>query len=88
MIHREEKSKIISDFKNHDTDTGSIEVQIALLTKQISELTLHLKLHHKDVNSKRGLEKMVSRRKKCLHYLEEMDKNKYKEIIKRLDLRK
>ena len=88
MIHREEKNKIINNFKLHDTDTGSVEVQVALLTKHIEDLTLHLKLNHKDVSSKRGLEHKVSQRKKCLQYLERMDKNKYKEIIKRLDLRK
>ncbi len=88
MIHKEEKNKIINDFKQHDTDTGSIEVQVALLTKHIENLALHFKGNHKDYGSKRGLLQIVSKRKKCLLYLERTDINKYKEIISRLGLRK
>ena len=88
MIRKEEKSKIINDFKQHETDTGSIEVQIALLTKQIQSLADHFKNNHKDFGSKRGLLKIVSKRKKCLHYLERTDIHKYKDIISRLGLRK
>lgn len=88
MIRKEEKNKIISDFKQHATDTGSIEVQVALLTKQIESLAQHFKNNHKDYGSKKGLLKIVSKRKKCLLYLERTDINKYKEIISRLGLRK
>lgn len=88
MIHKEEKNKIINDFKQHATDTGSIEVQIALLTKKIGDLTEHFKNNHKDFGSKRGLLKIVSKRKKCLHYLERTNIQKYKDIISRLGLRK
>jgi len=88
MLRKEEKNKIINDFKTHGTDTGSIEVQVALLTKHIENLSQHFKGNHKDYGSKRGLLKIVSKRKKCLLYLERTDINKYKEIISRLGLRK
>jgi small subunit ribosomal protein S15 len=88
MIRKEEKNKIINDFKQHATDTGSIEVQVALLTKKIEDLKQHFKNNHKDFGSKRGLLSIVSKRKKCLQYLERMDIHKYKDIISRLGLRK
>ena len=88
MIRKEEKNKIINDFKQHASDTGSVEVQVALLTKKIESLAAHFKNNHKDFGSKRGLLKIVSQRKKCLQYLEKTDIDKYKDIISRLGLRK
>lgn len=82
------KQNIISEYKTHDTDTGSSEVQIALLTQRISYLTEHLKVHRKDFHSRRGLIKMTSRRRKLLDYLKRKDLAKYTEIIKRLNIRR
>ena len=84
----EEKKQIVSDYKTHDNDTGSPEVQIALLTKRITELTEHLKTHKKDHSSRRGLLKMVGRRNNLLKYLTREDRTRYQQIIKRLGLRK
>jgi small subunit ribosomal protein S15 len=84
----EQKQKIVSDFKIHDKDTGSPEVQIALLTTQITELTEHLRTHKKDHSSRRGLLKMVSRRNSLLKYLTREDRTRYQQIIGRLGLRK
>ena len=85
---REVKEKIVGDYKTHGTDTGSSQVQIALLTQRINELTEHFKVHSKDNHSRRGLLKMVSRRRKLLDYLRLRDINEYHEIIKKLGLRR
>ena len=85
---KELKEKIVGDYKTHTTDTGSSQVQIALLTQRINELTEHFKVHSKDNNSRRGLLKMVSRRRKLLDYLRGSDINEYHEIIKKLGLRR
>lgn len=85
---KELKDKIVSDYKTHTTDTGSSQVQIALLTQRINELTEHFKVHKKDNNSRRGLLKMVSRRRKLLDYLRHTNINEYHEIIKKLGLRR
>src|SRR5665213_4433010 len=87
-ITAEDKSKILGDYKIHEKDTGSPEVQIALLTKQITELTEHLKIHKKDHSSRRGLLKMVSKRNSLLKYLTREDRTRYTQIIGRLGLRK
>jgi len=84
----EEKSKLVSEYRIHDKDTGSPEVQIALLTTQINELNEHLKTHKKDHSSRRGLLKMVSRRNSLLKYLTREDRTRYQQIIGRLGLRK
>jgi len=88
MLTKEEKRKIINDFKTHEEDTGSPEVQIALLTKRINELTEHLKVHRKDHASRRGLLKMVGARSALLKYISKKDVKRYQEIISRLGLRK
>ena len=88
MLTAQEKDKIIGDFKTHDGDTGSPEVQISLLTKRINELTEHLKIHRKDHASRRGLLKMVGTRSSLLKYVSKKDVKRYREIISRLGLRK
>ena len=85
---KELKEKIVGDYKTHNTDTGSSQVQIALLTQRINELTEHFKVHKKDNNSRRGLLKMVSRRRKLLDYLRHTNINEYHEIIKKLGIRR
>ncbi len=87
-ITAEQKTKILSDFKTHEGDTGSPEVQIAILTKRITELTEHLRTHKKDHSSRRGLLKMVSKRNSLLKYLTKHDRSRYLGIIGRLGLRK
>jgi len=82
-----EKEKIISQYKIHDTDTGSVQLQIALLTVRIKGLTEHLKENKKDFSSKRGLFKMVSRRKRLLKYLQRENEESYRELIGRLGLK-
>ena len=84
----EAKTKVLSDYKIHEKDTGSPEVQIALLTKRIVELTDHLRTHKKDHSSRRGLLKMVSKRNSLLKYLTREDRSRYQQIIGRLGLRK
>lgn len=88
MIAAETKQKILSDYKTHDKDTGSPEVQIAMLTTRINELTEHLKTHKKDHSSRRGLLKMVGKRNALLKYLTREDRNRYLSIIGKLGLRK
>ena len=88
MITKQDKEKIISDFKTHNEDTGSPEVQIALLTDRINTLTEHLRTHPKDHTSRRGLLKMVGARAALLKYIGKKDVNRYREIISRLGLRK
>jgi len=88
MLEKNEKEKIIKKYKLHDLDTGSPEVQIALLTEEIKELLLHLKKHPKDFHSKRGLLKMVSKRRKLLGYLKEESTRRYNGIVKKIGLKK
>ena len=88
MLTKQDKKKIVSDFETHEGDTGSPEVQIALLTKKINDLTEHLKTHKKDHASRRGLLKMVGNRSALLKYVSKKDVNRYREIISRLGLRK
>lgn len=85
---KELKEKIVGDYKTHGLDTGSSQVQVALLTQRINELTEHFKIHKKDNHSRRGLLKMVSRRRKLLDYLKRTNINEYHEIIKKLGLRR
>jgi small subunit ribosomal protein S15 len=87
-ISAEAKQKLVTDYKIHDKDSGSPEVQIALLTTKINELNEHLKTHKKDHSSRRGLLKMVSRRNSLLKYLTREDRTRYQQIIGRLGLRK
>lgn len=88
MLSKEKKQSIIETYKVHENDTGSPEVQIAILTQRISELTSHLQTHKKDHHSRRGLLKMVGERRRLLNYLMKKDIERYREIIKRLNLRK
>lgn len=88
MLTKQEKTTIINDFETHDGDTGSPEVQIALLTKRINELTEHLRTHRKDHSSRRGLLKMVGTRSSLLKYVSKKDVTRYRQIISRLGLRK
>jgi len=88
MLIPEEKEKLIKKYKIHDLDTGSPEVQIALLTEEIKRLVLHLKKHPKDFHSKRGLLKMVGRRRRLLSYLKEEDEKRYNVILKKIGLKK
>jgi small subunit ribosomal protein S15 len=85
---KEVKEQIVVDYKTHGSDTGSPQVQVALLTQRINELTEHFKTHKKDNHSRRGLLKMVSRRRKLLDYLKRRDINEYHTIIERLGLRR
>ena len=86
-ISAEAKKQIVSDYRTHDKDTGSPEVQIALLTQRIGELTEHLKTHKKDHSSRRGLLKMVGKRKRLLNYLRRTNIDGYRQIIQELGLR-
>jgi small subunit ribosomal protein S15 len=81
------KAEIIAEFKNGDQDTGSAEVQVALLSRRIKDLTTHLKSHKHDYASTRGLKKLVGQRRRLLRYLNKSDVNRYYEICKRLGLR-
>ena len=85
---KERKQEIIETYRREENDTGSSEVQIALLTERINELTAHLKVHMKDNHSRRGLLKMVGARRNLLNYLAKKDVNRYREIVKKLSLRK
>ena len=85
---KERKQEIINTFKRDENDTGSSEVQIALLTERINELTEHLKVHKKDNHSRRGLFKMIGKRRNLLNYLAKKDLPIYREIVKQLNLRK
>ncbi len=85
---KERKQEIINTYKRDENDTGSPEVQIALLTERINELTEHLKVHKKDNHSRRGLLKMVGKRRNLLNYLAKKDIERYREIAKKLSLRK
>lgn len=88
MIHPLKKAEIVQQYRTHDKDTGSPEVQIALLTERIKELTEHFKTHTKDHHSRRGLLKLVSQRRRQLDYLKRVDVDRYKSLIGRLGLRK
>ncbi len=87
-LSNESKREIISSNRQHDTDTGSSEVQIALLSKRIEELTEHFKVHKKDHHSRVGLLKLVGRRRRLLSYLRSRDIERYREIVKQLGLRR
>lgn len=87
-LAKEAKLDIITQYKTHISDTGSPEVQVALLTTRINELTDHFKTHKKDNHSRRGLLKLVSQRRSMLDYLKRIDINRYHELISRLGLRK
>lgn len=87
-IQADKKKKIISEHRSHDKDTGSAEVQIALLTAKINELTKHLKSHAKDFHSRHGLFKMVGNRRRLLAYLETHSPKTYSSVIKKLKIRK
>jgi len=88
MLKTTKKKKIISEYGVHDKDTGSADVQVAILSEQIKQLTGHLKKHNKDNHSRYGLLKMVAKRKKLLDYLNKNDEKRYKSLIKKLDLKK
>jgi small subunit ribosomal protein S15 len=85
---KETKERIVNDFRTHESDTGSPQVQIALLSQRITELTDHFKTHKKDNHSRRGLLKMVSQRRSLLDYLKKRDIDQYHEIVTRLGLRR
>ena len=87
-LAKEAKTNIIGQYKVHDTDTGSPEVQVALLTQRINELTEHFKTHVKDNHSRRGLLKLVSQRRRLLDYLRRKDAERYRAVISRLGIRK
>ena len=88
MLTKQKKKEIVDDFETHKGDTGSPEVQVALLTKKINELTEHLKTHRKDHASRRGLLKMVGTRSALLKYISGKDGKRYRQLISRLGLRK
>ena len=87
-VDKNNKSEIIREYGAHDTDTGSAEVQVAVLTERIRELTDHLRQHHKDAHTRVGLLKLVGRRRKLLNYLTRKDVSRYRTIIGRLGLRR
>lgn len=87
-LTQERKQQLIDEYKVHDTDTGSPEVQVAILTENIVNLTNHLREHKKDHHSRRGLLKMVGQRRKLLAYLKNKDVNRYSELIAKLGLRR
>lgn len=87
-LEKEEKTSIIGDYQVHGTDTGSPEVQVALLTERINQMIEHLKLHAHDHHSRRGLLKLVGRRRRLLAYLNGKDRDRYRQLIERLGLRR
>jgi len=87
-LNAEQKKIIIDDYKTHDSDTGSPEVQVAILTKRINDLTEHFKTHKKDFHSRRGLFIMVGQRRRLLDYLKSKDRGRYATLIERLGLRR
>ena len=86
-LPKEEKSSLIDEYKLHEKDTGSPEVQVAILSRRIADLTEHLKEHKKDHHSRRGLLKMVGQRRRMLNYLKENDLERYRSVVKKLGLR-
>ncbi|MCE2465703.1 MAG: 30S ribosomal protein S15 [Dehalococcoidia bacterium] len=87
-MDKDRKSQIIEDFQQHDSDTGSVEVQVAVLTDRIRQLTDHLRQHKKDVHSRIGLLKLVGQRRSLLNYLSREDVGRYRTLISRLGLRR
>lgn len=87
-LTKEDKTQIITDYRRSENDTGSTEVQIAVLSKRISDLTEHLKAHKRDHHSRRGLLKLVGQRRRLLEYLKREDIERYRELIQRLGLRR
>jgi small subunit ribosomal protein S15 len=87
-LHRERKVELIQQFRTHDTDTGSPEVQVALLSDRIRDLTEHFKQHKKDFHSRRGLLKLVGQRRRLLNYLKKNSVERYQKVIQELGLRK
>ena len=87
-LAKETKERIVQEYRTHDVDTGSPQVQIALLSQRINELTEHFKTHKKDNHSRRGLLKMVSQRRSLLDYLKRTDIERYHEVVSRLGLRR
>ena len=88
MLDGETKQNLIKEYRLHDKDTGSAEIQVAVLTENIKQLTGHLQVHRKDVHSRRGLLGMVSRRRRLLNYLSNEDVSRYQTLIARLGLRR
>ena len=88
MLARDQKQTLIDQYRTHATDTGSPEVQIAILSERIGQLTDHFKTHKKDHASRRGLLMMVSRRRRLLDYLKQYDTERYKDVIQKLGIRK
>ena len=88
VLAKERKSEIIGSYRTHDSDTGSPEVQVAILSERISYLTEHFKIHAKDHHSRRGLLKLVGQRRRLLDYLKGKDTERYADLIKRLGIRK
>ncbi len=86
-LDTETKGQVIAQFHTHDGDTGSPEVQVALLTNRIKQLTEHLRVHRKDVSSRRGLQQMVGQRRRLLRYLSRTDLNRYQQLVSQLGLR-
>jgi small subunit ribosomal protein S15 len=87
-LGKEEKKRIIDEFGTNETDTGSPQVQVAMLTERINQLTDHLKMHKKDIHSRRGMYKMIGQRRRLLNYLRNKDIEAYRELIERLGLRR
>jgi len=88
MLTKQEKQAIIKEYALFEGDTGSVEVQVAVLTEQINRLTEHMKVHKKDFHSNRGLLMMVGKRRNFLEYLKRTDVNRYRELVKKLGIRK
>ena len=88
MLRKDEKTAVIEANRTHETDTGSPEVQIAILTKRIGDLTEHLKVHKKDNHSRRGMYKMIGKRRNLLNYLKKNDIERYRAVIEKLGSRK
>lgn len=84
----EQKKQVIEQYQTHESDTGSPEVQVAILSTRISQLTEHLKAHHKDFHSRRGLYKMIGQRRRLLNYLRNNDVERYRSLIQRLGIRR
>ncbi|MBI4564334.1 MAG: 30S ribosomal protein S15 [Planctomycetes bacterium] len=87
-VAQEKRKSIVTQYRTHEKDTGSPEVQVALITEQINHLTEHLKIHKKDFTSRRGLLMMVGRRARLLKFLQDEDRNRYQVLIKKLGIRK
>ncbi|BAQ10565.1 30S ribosomal protein S15 [Sporosarcina sp. 179-K 3D1 HS] len=87
-ITQERKHELINEFKTHENDTGSADIQIAILTEEINNLNAHLSTHKKDHHSRRGLMKMIGRRRKLLKYLRETEVQRYRDLIAKLGLRR